>query len=583
MLDRKIIILAVLSLIVLLVHIDNIWNMSIPTIMDDEYGYWGNAAYLVGINWSSTVSKIPYYSFGYSLLLIPFFLTSSNTIFMYKAAILLNGIMASASFLICYDIANKIIKNRNQYFVIMVSFLISMYPTYIAYSNIAWSECLLMFVCWMLTWFFLNLKENTSIYVLVLLGTLSGYIYMVHQRTIGILAASIIVILVMKKNDKINTKQFLCFWIALIITFLVHINLKNNIQSNLWLNNLAAQINDYSGQIVKIKELLTLGGILKALKVFLGQVFYLGASTFLLFYYGFYELLQKVMKPILGNFRTKDVHKNDNFYMYMFILISISFSILISVIFFINPIRTNEFVFGRYSEIIIGPAMLVGFAYLSNKENISNRVFIIIAAGFSIVSVIVNIIIKTSGIIECQTVDIVGLFAGCSSLGIFFSTLLAIFICRLLIISIKSKNTILINFTILIISCICMFFGIKDSDSIAQQNLDRIKISKVVDTIKTEKEQLPIYFLMADTESFVAVEWNKSSLRDRSVSDYYQFILKDKIIQPVNEEELSKISGDKLIITTKNMFDSVLLKNCELLTSDDGSFLFISNINRKIQ
>ena len=37
----------------------------------DEFGYWANSAYFMGLDWSPSVQVIGYYSYGYSLLLVP--------------------------------------------------------------------------------------------------------------------------------------------------------------------------------------------------------------------------------------------------------------------------------------------------------------------------------------------------------------------------------------------------------------------------------------------------------------------------------------------------------------------------------
>ena len=108
---------------------------------------------------------------------------------MYKVAVIMNGIMGSISFLLCYDIAKKLLKNCNINIILSISFFISMYPTYILYSHITMSECLLMILFWILSWCFVDLSNETSIYKFVVIGVISSYIYIVHQRTLGILIA----------------------------------------------------------------------------------------------------------------------------------------------------------------------------------------------------------------------------------------------------------------------------------------------------------------------------------------------------------------------------------------------------------
>lgn len=84
-------ILSCLALLVFIINIRHLGSIEFFTVLDDEFGYWGNAAYLAGLDWSGVISEIPYYSYGYSLLLVPLFFIFDNPIHMYKAAIILNG------------------------------------------------------------------------------------------------------------------------------------------------------------------------------------------------------------------------------------------------------------------------------------------------------------------------------------------------------------------------------------------------------------------------------------------------------------------------------------------------------------
>lgn len=257
--------------VIFLLNILHIKDIAIFSILDDEYGYWANAAYLSGLNWSDTVSKIPYYSYGYSILLVPLFWIFNNTIPMYKAAVIMNSIMLSLSFLLCYDIAKRLMDNANKFIVAGLSFVISVYPTYLIYANIAWSECLLMFIFWLLTWCFLGLDEESGDYKFYLIGFLSAYIYIVHQRTLGILIASISVIIIMKILNRINRKQLIKVVLPFLLLMIIGYYLKSDIQSKLWLNGLEISINDYSGQIKKLNQVFSMSGFIKLLKTFIGQ------------------------------------------------------------------------------------------------------------------------------------------------------------------------------------------------------------------------------------------------------------------------------------------------------------------------
>ena len=576
-LNKEHLILLLAAALVLLIHTIHIRDIGIFTVLDDEFGYWGNAAYLAGLDWSDTVSKIRYYSYGYSLMLVPLFWIFDDPTSMYKAALFLNGIMISASFLLCYDIAKKLKKDANRYILMGVSFLISMYPSYLVYSRVAWCECLLVLICWLLTWCFVGLNEESRSYRFVLIGFLSVYAYSVHQRALGILVASIIIVLLMKLLKKINLKQFLMVLVPIVILFMVHIYVKDDIQSNLWLNGVGISINDFSGQVGKIKQILTINGLIKILKVFTGQFFYLGAASFLVFYIGLYELIRGTGITTIGSLKSKTLSvldNDDSFFVYAFLLFALLSTMAISVVFMMNPIRIDQIIYGRYTEMMIGPILLIGFLHLIGKKPISTRLFFMTSIVFCILTAIVILIINASGIKHYNTISIAGLISMQPPLGIYFSAVIGILAGHLIWISFTKGNKQKTVVTLILIASIFMFTGEMGAKSIAVQNQERMKIQEVVGVIASSREDLPIYFLFKDPDKYVAVEWNGGNFRDRSVADCYQFLLKDRNVKSVDAEELSKIPGDKFVITTRNVHISDAATDYKLLGNDDGSYLY---------
>ena len=61
------------SILIAIFSIYRIRELVLPSILNDEFGYWANAAHIFGYDWSGVVSMSPYYSYGYSLFLFPFF------------------------------------------------------------------------------------------------------------------------------------------------------------------------------------------------------------------------------------------------------------------------------------------------------------------------------------------------------------------------------------------------------------------------------------------------------------------------------------------------------------------------------
>ena len=78
------------------------------TIYPDEFGYWANAADAVGYDWSQIASVGAYYSFGYSLILIPVLKIFKGGVAAYRAAVAVNMLLMCISIFLLHGIAGKL-------------------------------------------------------------------------------------------------------------------------------------------------------------------------------------------------------------------------------------------------------------------------------------------------------------------------------------------------------------------------------------------------------------------------------------------------------------------------------------------
>ena len=65
----------------------------------DEFCYWSYAAGLAGYDWSDIASLGSYYSYGYSLILLPVFLIFKDGVIAYRAAMVVNIALLAVCFL----------------------------------------------------------------------------------------------------------------------------------------------------------------------------------------------------------------------------------------------------------------------------------------------------------------------------------------------------------------------------------------------------------------------------------------------------------------------------------------------------
>ena len=551
--------LVILFLILIFIHLIRIKDLNILYVLDDEFGYWSIAAYFAGTDWSSSTSNIAYYSYGYSFILTPLFWIFKDTINMYQAAIVINSIFLSSCLFISYSIGKRIFSLINKKILMFISFTICLYPTYIVQGNIAWSESLLIFLCWILFWLFLSLNNKSSIWKYLFTALILSYSYMVHQRCLGLVLAGVIVILFMYCKKKITIKQLLIFLITIIVMLVIHKLIKQNIQTNLWFNNYMSTVNDYSGQGKKIMRLLTQKGFIRFIMVCFGHIFYIGASTYLIAYLGIYYLCKFILDNI------KDNYKDELVFGVIFIISSFALTFGIDCFFMSNPSIISHVTYGRYIENILVQIMFIGMGYI-----ICNRKKILISSINSTILFTISIFItnyslkmlnlsnfsphnSVSAWMFYKNGDLHTLQLGCFSIVIFI--IISILFSR------RNKKDLYKFLGLGIITSIFLYTGIELVDKcIIDVHKNQMKIMEIVDYID-ENNEVPVYFIL-----------DKDYLND-TPKDIFQFLMNKKQLKCITREELESIEDNAMIITSnEDPFYFNIQKKYKIERSVEGKY-----------
>lgn len=137
----------------------------------DEFGYWSYAAGLAGYDWSDIASLGSYYSYGYSLILLPVFLIFKDGVIAYRAAMVVNIALLA----VCFFIRQKM--GRTFYAAAVV-----FYPTWLFYAGTTFAEILLVTLylttCMLLLKY---LQTDNKRYMALMLAAMF-YMYLVHLR-----------------------------------------------------------------------------------------------------------------------------------------------------------------------------------------------------------------------------------------------------------------------------------------------------------------------------------------------------------------------------------------------------------------
>lgn len=342
------------------------------TIYPDEFGYWASAAQWIGFDWSEAASLGSYYSFGYSILLAPILKFCEDSVIAYRAAVLLNVIFQCISVGLLWKIYRKLEKHMPEIWIIFAAGTAVFYPAWIFYTQMTLSEALLAFWYVLICYQLIDLLEESKMAAVlcrVLLLSLSFlYLYFIHMRTVGVVAAAVLVLIFFLWQRPEYRKLLLCILAVLIAGAVLGIWMKGQVTQNVYavadVKHLS--VNDYAGQLGKIKRLLTFDGMLQFLESYAGKLYYLGMASFGLFYPAVAACIRRTARLVRNICRKSDCEKKDWFY--FFLLLSMLGQVAVTAIYTGVGGRLDGIVYGRYNEYLLPLFMGIGILVLAESE-----------------------------------------------------------------------------------------------------------------------------------------------------------------------------------------------------------------------
>ncbi|SFP80077.1 hypothetical protein SAMN04487928_108102 [Butyrivibrio proteoclasticus] len=350
------------------------------SLFPDEFGYWASAAKVLGYNFSEVASIGSYYSFGYSLILLPILHLLSDSVLAYRCAVVVNLLLQILSFFILKEIFLKFFLKDKKTVSYVLSGIAVLYPPWVFYVQMTMSEALLFFMFVLVTYLMFRYIEKPGMARGILLALSTVYIYSVHMRTIGVFISVFLMIIfegiwrfcITTRNwpgYKVirNVRPYILANAGMIVTitfliagFLICTSFKNVITDQLYNsgNINTVYINDYSGQIGKLLELLTIKGFISFLMSITGKLLYFGCATFGLGFIGIYHLLKRVSEKDRFSF---------------FVLMAVSMQFMVMNIYLcrsadFDATRFDLFLHGRYFDFVIPILISLGLYELIKES-----------------------------------------------------------------------------------------------------------------------------------------------------------------------------------------------------------------------
>ena len=342
------------------------------TMYPDEFGYWATAAPAVGYDWSETASLGSYYSFGYSLILVPILKIFSGGVKAYRAAMFINMLLMCVGVLLFGKIIGKVFYKTKAGVRILISGAAVLYPAWIFYMQMTMVEAVLFFVFSLTVYLFYNFMEKQKISTAIALTAALIYGYCLHMRTVGIVIACVFVCLFRlistKGNKQGNIKAIFILFGVLALLFVSALFLKDLIIDTVfsYAEQDALAVNDYGSQWGKLIGIFTLAGMKKFVCGVVGKLYYLGLASFGTFYWAMAWCLKESIRLIGRTIRKEKVYPRQ--WLALFLLLSVIGQVLISSIYMYDTDVIDCLVYGRYNELLVPVTIIIGLVMMSRSR-----------------------------------------------------------------------------------------------------------------------------------------------------------------------------------------------------------------------
>ena len=311
----------------------------------DEFGYWSPAAAILGYDWSAITSLGSFYSYGYSILLVPILSFFDGAINTYRAAVSLNLILQCISIPLIYCILINVFPadNRN---IAKISAVISvLYPAWVFYTQTTMAESLLSFLFVLSAYLMLLFFEKPSVLKGFFCALVLMYCYFVHMRCLGTIAAGVLTLIIWlfsqrKSNNKnkIGKKVWL-IPVIIVVLFVASFTIKSFVIDNLYHSAGKDMLswNDYSSVPHRILRTFTDGGVKYLFQDVCGKLLYLGLATYGTAYFGIY-FYAKNFASVIKKIKRREYTHCDFLKLYLFLATFAQF--MVALIYLNGPFVT---------------------------------------------------------------------------------------------------------------------------------------------------------------------------------------------------------------------------------------------------
>ena len=513
-------------------------------LFPDEFGYWAYASMLTGYDWSDIVSLGSYYSYGYSLILFPIFVLCKNAVIAYRMAIAVNFILLGVCFFIWKKLIEKLFEHIGEKRKTFYAAIAVFYPSWLFYGRITLAEIVIVTLYAAICLLLYDYLEYNRMSTLIILVLALVYIHFVHMRTIAVLIACVITLVIYYAMKKNRIKQCITFLGLIAIIFLLGYGLKEWITGNIYAASDSVNVNDYAGQKGKIAYIFTEEGVRNLIVSVAGKVLYLGIASFGLAYFGMWNVVKKVIEGV-KTWKEKKELTTDKWFC-LFVLLATAGAVMVNAIYTIHPGRVDALTYGRYHEYIMPILIVLGLIEISENSKVYCKLVAFLTAE-GVMTALVTWSLVTYGQTNIHGYMMVGMSYlhqqnNFEPIHFFWQTfgIGAVLTCIVTLVLVWIKRHKGMEICLILLVALEMLLAVHAGKLyIDDSSLGAYRDTKIVQRIERlqEEQDREIYYLLTD--------------KDYALISILQFMMQDEDIHIISKEEMKtqKLQEEDLLVS----------------------------------
>ena len=335
-----------------LVHAALALVMRVPIVMYDEYGYFATARRLAGEGQATHLRYFP----GYAFALIPAFLVTPSSDAAYHVSLLvINGLLGALTTLLIWHLVRVLAPQVSRNVRLLSTFAVAAYPSWLLYTDLTWSENLIVPIGIALVLLAGRLARGAPLWVALAYGVLAGVAYLTHPRGIVMTGAAVVVgVVVLAPAGRLVRAGLMVVPAAALVIATPAIAR--------W----ATDSNDFRREVLLRRALSDLPHLAASIG---GQLFYLAAATYGLAPLGIYALVCLV--------RSEGV-RTERGAIALAALAAAAGMVLVAGIYWYDPFRSDQIIYGRYNEAALAPILVAGVIALVTAPLTRRRIAVML-------------------------------------------------------------------------------------------------------------------------------------------------------------------------------------------------------------